>query len=188
MLDCETKTDVELVKLVLGDQDYFSCLMKRYETKLLNYIRRISNFPFEDAEDILQEVFIKVYHNLNGFDESFKFSSWIYSITHNEVISHFRKTKSRPQKFDLEIKDNILENILSDMNMEKDMDNNILREKIKSIFSDMNIKYREVLILKFIEGNDYNEISDIIKKPKGTVGTLINRAKKQFQEKFKGLK
>ncbi|MDD3283984.1 MAG: sigma-70 family RNA polymerase sigma factor [Patescibacteria group bacterium] len=185
MLDCETKNDVELVKLVLKDQDYFSCLMKRYETKLINYIRRISNFSLEDAEDILQEVFMKVYQNLNNFDESFKFSSWIYSITHNEVISHFRKTKSRPQKFDLDIKDDILENIISDMNVEKDADNNILKERIKKVFSNMNIKYREVLILKFIEGNDYNEISDIIKKPKGTVGTLINRAKKQFQDKFK---
>ena len=66
---CNNKTDEELVELTLRDQDFLLCLTKRYETKLLSYILRISNISREEAEDILQEVFIKVYYNLNSFDK-----------------------------------------------------------------------------------------------------------------------
>ena len=87
------KTDAELVELALENQAYFSDIVYRYQTKLTYYIRRLSNFPDEEIEDILQDVFIKVYKNLNDFDQSLKFSSWIYRITHNEVISKYRKIK-----------------------------------------------------------------------------------------------
>jgi RNA polymerase sigma-70 factor (ECF subfamily) len=69
-------------------------------------------------------------------------------------------------------------------NIENNLDNKILRIKINEILGKMNIKYKEVLILKFIEDKEYKEISDIIKKPINTVGTLINRAKKQFKELY----
>ncbi|PIU78076.1 MAG: hypothetical protein COS72_03485, partial [Candidatus Moranbacteria bacterium CG06_land_8_20_14_3_00_43_56] len=100
MLDkenCGEKTDEELVALTLKNQDFFSCIVERYEAKLTRYIRRISAATQEDAEDLLQEIFVKVYRNLYGFDPSLKFSSWIYRIAHNQVISQWRKTKSRPQ-------------------------------------------------------------------------------------------
>ncbi|MCD4704918.1 sigma-70 family RNA polymerase sigma factor [bacterium] len=185
MINCDKKTDIELVQLTLKNEKYFLCLMKKYETKLLNYTKRISNFNHEDAEDILQDVFIKVYQNLNNFDPNLKFSSWIYRITHNEVISKFRKNKARPEKSNLniEIQNNILNNITTDLNIEKKIDNELLKKQIFNILSLMDVKYREILILKFLEHKDYNEISDILKKPKGTVATLINRAKKQFKIK-----
>ena len=66
--------------------------------------------------------------------------------------------------------------------IEKDLDLSLLRKELENVLAKMDIKYREVLILKFFEFKDYNEISDIIKKPIGTVGTLINRAKKQFKD------
>ncbi len=181
-MDFSIKTDEELVKISILDQEAFGELIQRYEMRLLRYIKRISSFSKEDAEDILQEVFIKVYKNLNDFDENLKFSSWIYRITHNEVITNFRKLSSRPKIFDLELNDEVLENIKSDFDTEKNVDLSLLKGNLDNIFSKMDPKYREVLILKFFEFKDYNEISDIIKKPIGTVGTFINRAKKQFKE------
>lgn len=181
-MDFSDKKDEELVRISISDQDAFSELIKRYEAKLFNYIKRISSLSKEDAEDILQEVFIKVYKNLNGFDTDLKFSSWIYRITHNEVITNFRKFSRKPKIFDLDTNDEILENIKSDLDTEKDLDLGLLRDKLENVLAKMDLKYREVLILKFFEFKDYNEISDIIKKPIGTVGTLINRAKKQFKD------
>ena len=108
--ECINKTDEQIVVLTLKNQDYYLCLMKRYEAKLLNYILKISNINREDAEDILQEVFVKAYQNLNDFDLNFKFSNWIYSIAHNATISVFRKKKVRPQTVSWEDKD--LDNIL----------------------------------------------------------------------------
>ena len=184
MLDknnCTEKTDEELVALALKNQDFFGCLMERYEPKLMRYVRRISAATQEDAEDILQDVFVKVYRNLNDFDTSLRFSSWIYRITHNQVISHWRKTKSRPQVLKFEADEDFLKFIANDEDLALDTERKFESEEVRQLVDALDEKYREVLVLKFIEGKDYKEISDILQKPLGTVATLINRAKKQLK-------
>ena len=179
--ECINKTDEEIVILTLKNQDYYLRLMKRYEARLLNYILKISNISREDAEDILQEVFIKAYQNLNDFDLNFKFSNWIYSIAHNTTISAFRKKKVRPQTVSWEDKD--LNNILkSTLDAENTSLHKLTYKQILKIINQLPLKYKDVLILKFMEGKDYQEISDILHKPMGTVGTLINRAKKSLKQ------
>ncbi len=185
--NCRDKKDEDLVFLILKNQDYFLCLVKKYENKLFNYIRRISNFKKEEIEDILQDIFIKVYKNLNNFDQGLKFSSWIYRIAHNQVISNFRKIKSRPQLV-WDEDENILRNISSEFSIEENIDQVLFQKNINNILNKLDNKYREILILKFLEEKNYKEISDILKKPMGTVATLINRAKKQFLVKFKETK
>ncbi|MDP2812272.1 MAG: RNA polymerase sigma factor [bacterium] len=183
-LDIEKLTDEELVKLTLKNQENFLYLMKRYSRRLTAYIRRLSNFDSDEAEDILQDTFIKIYNNLNDFDSSLKFSSWIYRICHNQIIDHYRKSKSRPQTFDLDFNDEIINNLAFDFDMAKELDISYLRKNINSVLDSMELKYKEVLLLRYFEDKDYQEISDILKKPMGTVATLINRAKKQLKEKL----
>lgn len=183
--ELDSKTDEEIIDLIIENQNYFYIIIERYGKKLLNYIFRISNVTQEEAEDILQEVFIKVYLYINSFNKDLKFSSWIYRITHNLLIDKIRKEKF-VIKINSEDKDKIIEKIKFDFNIEKEIDNTFLKNNIEKIFSEMDTKYREILELKYLEEKDYNEISDILKKPTGTVGTLINRAKKQFKEIVKG--
>jgi RNA polymerase sigma-70 factor, ECF subfamily len=183
--DCLHKKDTELVELSLKNPDYFLCIVKKYEDPLMRYVRRITNIDFEDAEDLLQEIFIKVYTNLNDFNDQLKFSSWIYRIAHNEVISNFRKLKIRPKKLNSEVNEDILEKIKSDLNIEKELDQQILKNKLTNIIDQLDVKYKEVIILKYLEDKTYDEISDIIKKPVNTVGTLINRAKKKLNHIIK---
>jgi len=179
--ELDSKTDEEIIELITHNQNYFYVIIERYETKLLNYIFRISNVTHEEAEDILQEVFIKVYMYINSFDKNLKFSSWVYRITHNLVIDKIRKEKF-VVKMSSEDKDKIIEKIKYDFNIEKEIDNALLKNNIEKIFSEMDKKYKDILELKYLEEKDYNEISDILSKPIGTVGILINRAKKQFRE------
>lgn len=174
--------DEDLIPLILKNRDYFAILVERYEQKLTRYIKKISGLNQQDAEDVLQDIFIKVYQNLNDFDPSLKFSSWIYRISHNEIISHWRKNKTRPQFVGGEKIDDFLHNIASELNIHKDLEDKGLQDDIQKILSKMDLKYREVLVLKFLEDKSYEEISDILKKPMGTVATLINRAKKHFKK------
>ncbi len=183
-IDCITKTDNELVRLSLGNPDHFSCLTSRYESKLLHYIMRISKFRIEDASDVLQDVFVKTYYNLNDFDENLKFSSWIYRIAHNQTVSEIRKKVVRPtipfEKEDIDRFEDVFD-------ITKEIDNNFDREMIDNILSKMDEKYREVLILRFLDEKDYVEIADILKKPVSTVGNLILRGKKIFKEEYEKL-
>lgn len=183
--DYNEKPDEELAVLALTSQAAFLHLVERYENKLMRYILRISGLSQEDAEDLLQEVFIKIYKNLNNFDHKLKFSSWAYRICYNQVISNYRKLKARPQNINWEEKDEWLENIIAEFDLEKELDLVLDREMIIKILTGLDYKYKEVLELKFLEDKDYKEISDILKKPMGTVATLINRAKKKFKDEIK---
>lgn len=174
--DCITFTDSELVSLSLKDTTYFECLYYRYENKLILYIKRISDFSDAEALDILQECFINVWRNLNDFDTDLSFNSWIYRIVHHQTVSHWRKSISYGKNKTIDV--NLIQNLTSLEIINKD-DN---EEKVLKIMNLMPEKYKSVLVLKYFEQKDYEEISDILKIPEGTVATNLNRAKKTFKE------
>lgn len=178
------KTDEKLVFLALDDPVVFGVLMERYESKMLLYIKRISSVSNEEAEDILQESFLKAYQNLHNFDQKLSFSSWLYRIVHNETISYWRKKKIRPQGNAVHVDDEFFERIVDSQDFVREIDGEYLKDAIQEVLVEMDEKYREILILKYIEEKSYEEISDILKKPTGTVATHINRAKKQFRELY----
>jgi RNA polymerase sigma-70 factor (ECF subfamily) len=182
--DCINKTDNELVRLSLDNSDWFLCLAKRYEKKLLQYIMRISKFRREEAEDVLQEVFVKTYYNLNEFDNELKFSSWIYRIAHNQTISEIRKVSVRPS---VPFEKEDIDRFEDAFDITKEIDNSFNKEKINEALSKLDEKYREVLVLRFLDEKDYVEISDILKKPVSTVGNLILRGKKLFKIEYEKL-
>jgi RNA polymerase sigma-70 factor (ECF subfamily) len=175
--------DEELVRRSLENRELFYYLIKRYELRLLKYIKRITNVTHEEAEDLLQEIFIKVYRHLNGFDQKLKFSSWVYRIAHNEVINFAKKKKSGAAFTCLNDED-AEETGLENLAGKDDVHGNYVfmesRERVWRALMELPIKYREVLVLKFFENKSYREMSDILRKPEGTVATLVNRAKKKF--------
>lgn len=185
MLDIETTallTDTEIVDRSLVDRNFFAVVVERYEDKLTRYLRRLGVYSHEDRQDILQEIFIKVYRNLNGFDKGLSFSSWIYRITHNEAISWHRKQKVRPEGHLVDNNEELFQYIESDLSpVENLIDAKIDANILKIALGLLEIKYRDPIILRFFEHKDYEEISDILKIPIGTVGTLIARGKKKLE-------
>lgn len=186
MEDVSRKTDQEIISLLKKRDDYFGEIIDRYEDKLGRYISRISSPTSEDKEDILQNVFTKVYKNINSYNPDMKFNSWIYRICHNETISYWRKTKKDKENISIDDEgvsgiENIFEDNDLDLNLDQ-LDAKIITEKV---FIDIDIKHRDILVLRFVEGYSYEEMSDILKKPVNTVGTLVSRAKKEFLVKSK---
>lgn len=175
--NCKNLNDSELVELSLQSLDYFSCLYQRYEPELLRYIERISGTHPDEAHDILQEAFIKIWRNLQEFDHDYKFSSWVYRIVHNETVSSIRKARSYGKDRRSEVQ--YIDDTLMDDTGSDPEEKIILTHKT---LGKMPLKYREVLVLKFLENKSYEEISDILKIPEGTVAIRINRAKKKFRE------
>lgn len=112
---------------------------------------------------------------MNGFDPRLKFSSWAYRIVHNETISYLRKSKYERKAVELDSEEvvDVMDLLKSDSNVEEETDKKYLAENISKIVDGLDEKYKDVIILKYMEDKDYEEISDIIKKPKGTVATLL---------------
>lgn len=187
MIDCHQTPDSEIVQKILSwDKEGFLCIVEHYQDVLFRYISRLADIPYEEKENLLQEVFIKVYQNLNAYNEKYSFSSWIYRITHNVVIDFYRKSK---QKMTLSFEED--EETVSFLNQifdEEKLTTTLLEKKelqklVKKILTELKEEYKTALILKFIEGKNYEEISDILRIPEGTVATYINRGKKEFKEK-----
>lgn len=175
-------SDIEIVNLLKEDIDMYGVLIERYEKQLMVYVRRILFVSVEDAEDILQEIFIKVYRNINSYDPKYKFSSWIYRIAHNEAISYLRSKKRKQISKNISGgEDDIFEKIPSDIDIEGEY---LKKDSLKVItkgLKKLDSKYREVLILRFFEEKEYNEISEILHIPSGTVASLINRGKEKLK-------
>ena len=172
-------TDNELVQFSKRSPDAFSEIVLRYQDRLFRYIKRISYFADEDIEDIIQETFIKAYKSLNIFDNDLKFSSWIYQIARNATIDAIRKKQARPQAMYFEEND-VLKFFQSDIDVHIQAEARNHLDIIRKIIDDLPSKYKEVLVLRFLEDKNYEEIMDIIQKPKGTVAALINRGRKML--------
>ncbi len=182
------KSDEGLAELLKTDDGALAEIIDRYQDKLDRYIKRISNLSKEDREDILQEVFLSVYENVNSFDSSFKFSSWIYRITHNKVISLWRKNKSTSQNVSLEENLILLEQSLKEENsILKQLEEKENAKIINKALESLPIKYKEPLVLYFIENKSYEEISDILQMPVSSVGTRIRRAKEKIKKQIEYL-
>lgn len=176
------QSDEEVAKLVQkGDQEAFGILVERYEEKLLRYGRRFLSRS-EDIEDIVQDVFMSCYQNLQSFDSSQKFSPWIYRIAHNAFVNGLRKNKRSPLVF-VDFDAFVAHPIYEDP-APKEREQEEIKKMIEKGLASLSPKYREVLVLYYLEELSYKEIADIIKVPTGTVGIRIKRAKDALRSAY----
>lgn len=176
-------TDEELASLVQqGQKEKFGELMKRYKQKLFRYGRQFLR-DSDNIEDVIQDVFIKTYQNINSFDISQRFSPWIYRIAHNTYINAIKKQNSGPlYLFDF---DTIMAHaVVEEDPVVKEREQKEIKEIVDKCLSQIEPKYREVLVLYYVEDLSYKEIADILQIPIGTVGVRVMRAKKMLKEKY----
>jgi len=170
MKDLNKLTDEQIIEIVrTKDKELYVEIVSRYQKKLLRY----ALFLIQDktkAADAVQESFINAFINLNSFNLKMKFSSWIYRIVHNQIMNTFNKNKR-----ELPLLDNI--DFDSGKNIEIDFSKKEIKERVDRCINQMPIMYSEPLSLYYLEEKSYEEISDILRLPMGTVGTRINRAK-----------
>jgi RNA polymerase sigma-70 factor (ECF subfamily) len=173
-------SDEEAARLVQeGERDAFGVLVTRYEEKLLRYGRKFLS-KSEDIEDIVQDVFLNCYQNIQSFDASQKFSPWIYRIAHNAFVNGLRKHKRSPLvfvDFDAFVAHPVYEDPLP-----REREQAEIKKMIDKGLSSLKPHYREVLVLYYLEELSYKEISDIVQVPVGTVGIRLKRAKEALKQ------
>ena len=178
------KTDEELATLVQGkNEQAFGVLMHRYLPKLLRYGRK---FLAADApiEDVVQEVFIRVYQNIKSFDATRPFSPWIYRIAHNLFANALRHDIRHP----LLTVD--LDTLSAHTAYEIDPAGDEEREQAKALV-DRGLEalpplYREIIVLYYLEQLRYQEIAEVLRVPIGTVGIRLHRAREMLKKHVEG--
>lgn len=174
-------SDNEFVERAKTNPDFFEPIVNRYWRRLFLFVKRTSFFSDEDTGDILQETFLKIYKSLNNFDSTLSFSTWAYHICRNTIIDTIRRKQARPKTVYIDETDAV--NLFRDAtDTIRHIESKERYEKITSIIQSLPEKYREVLVLRFLEEKNYEEIMDIVEKPKGTVASLVNRGRKLLME------
>ena len=183
-------TDNELVEIIKkGSPERYKEIIDRYQGKLFAYLYRLIGDK-DEAEDLLQNVFIKAYRNIESYDTSRKFSSWIYRIAHNEAVN-FIKRKSLKRFISIEsitsAKDK-LESASAEDNAHESWIRKETSNEVDEAIKKLPLKYRQVLVLRYYSDKSYEDISEILGRPVNTVGTLIKRAKDKLSVELEDLK
>ena len=182
----EQTTDEEIVAITrASDKEYFAFIIDRYEAKIKIYINRLTNpHDKEELNDLTQQVFIKTYINLNRFETDKKFSSWIYRIAHNLAVNWLKAKKAN---ISIDENEFIANTLAADIDLKKEFLDKELKQKLNQAINQLPDKFKEPFILKYFEDKSYDEISDILRKPKNTIGTMINRAIKQLKQQLSNI-
>ena len=169
-----------------GEERAFTELTERYQTRLLNFIYRTIG-DRDRAEDLVQEVFIRVYRHLHRFDRSKKFSTWVYTIASNLAKNELRNRSRSPlvlfqtmrgSQTDEEERPLQFEDTTSrpdDMYRKRH-----LRELVEQTVAQLPEHHRQVFVLRELEGKSYEEIAEITACNLGTVKSRLNRARTAF--------
>lgn len=180
--------DSEVVQAFLdGDQRAFGELVRRYDSRLVNFVYRTVG-DRERAQDLVQETFVRVYRHLERFDQSKKFSTWIYTIASNLAKNELRNRSRNPLVLFQTIKQNWdadhrpLEWEDTQYKPDDLFRKRHLKEKVDEAVAQLPEHHRIVFVLRELEGKTYEEISDITGVNLGTVKSRLNRARNNFAQ------
>ncbi len=185
--------DGELVSLCKkGDLDAFEALVNKHQKRMFNIAYRMTG-NYEDACEIVQDAFVSAYRNIKNFEEKAKFTTWLYSIVINLTKNRIKQLKSLSKygcssiddpiaTDDGEIKLELASNEPSALERleEKDM-----QERVQECISRLDIEYRDIIILRDIQGFSYDEIGNMLKIPEGTVKSRLSRAREGIKDCLK---
>ena len=188
-MDYSEKTDQDLVRLSRrGDERAARELVHRFERPVFSIIYRMVR-DRELAEDLSQDVFVRTFNNLDRYDRSYKFSSWLFKIAYNLTVDHLRRrelptisvhgapdavTPDRQEATSLTLESD--EEAPDDRLVAKELAGD-LEEAIAELRED----YRTAILLRHVEGRSYEEIAEIMEIPLGTVKTYIFRARRELR-------
>jgi RNA polymerase sigma-70 factor (ECF subfamily) len=169
----------ELLKRIKKDPQAFACVYDEHYNSIFSYVfRRLGNY--EQARDITAETFLKAFQNIHRFEwRNIPLSAWLYRITNNEINLYFRKSKYAPTLVtDLKFYEQLpyepgieTEKAAMEKSLAESQEFFSLQQQLMSL----NLKYQEVIALRFFENKSINEIAAILKKKEGTIKSLLSR-------------
>jgi len=178
-----------------GDVDAFEILVRKHQKRMLNIAYRMVG-NYEDACEIVQDAFVSVYKNIKKFDERSMFSTWVYAIVINLSKNRLKQLKTKTH-YEHSIDDPLPEdnkNIKAEFasnepSVLERLEQTERQQKIQGCIDSLDNEHKEVIILRDIQGFSYDEISDMLKIPEGTVKSRLFRARdalKNCLKKFVG--
>ncbi|MDF1545940.1 MAG: sigma-70 family RNA polymerase sigma factor [bacterium] len=175
--------DSKLISSVLdGSQSGFRLLVEKYQRLVYHIVSKM--VPEAEHEDLCQDVFLKVYKNLSGFQQQSKLSTWIGRIAHNSCLNYLEKKKVVLYD-DITSEEQTIDSVASDHSSpEESALASDLGARIRQEIDSLPVKYGTILVLYHLEDMKYDEIGTIMQLPPGTVKSHLFRARKMLKDKL----
>jgi len=176
----EADVDQELVvRCRNGDREAFATLVRKYQSKVLTLATRILDSRSE-AEDIAQDIFVKIFQSLHDFRGASRFSTWLYRIAVNHCLNHLRRRTRQQQT--LVMTDAV------EWTQESQASNpyRTLEQKerwvlVQAKLQELSLEHRTIILLRDFEGLSYDEIADVLQLESGTVKSRLHRARMELK-------
>jgi len=182
MPEISERNDEEVATQVQkGDIESFRILVERYEPKMTRYAKRFF-FDGDEGKDLVQEVFIKAYVNIQSFDTSRRFSPWIYRIAHNEFVNNIKKRQKERENVSIFDFDVLFPHLIAKETADDGFNKAEVKGMLERSLNTLNPKYREPLVLYYFDDMDYREIADILHIPISTVGVRLQRGRAMLKK------
>jgi RNA polymerase sigma-70 factor (ECF subfamily) len=179
----EEMTDLDLVLSSLkDDEDAKAVLMHRYYKRIYNISFKFVG-RFNEAEDLTQEIFFRVFSQLDKFSTDGNFLFWVQRVAKNYCIDHYRKTRKERQ-FLLQQQPEISFKDLQLIDQQEAMEGQEKMKKIMEEIDNLPPSLRDCLVMRDLQGYSYQEIASILNLPVGTVKSRINRSRKELMQKL----
>jgi len=187
-----TINDEDLKYVILcqkGETDAFEMLVERHQKKMLNIAYRMMG-DYDEACDVTQEAFISAYKSIKKFKAEAKFSTWLYRIVVNYSKNRLKQLSGLSKKEGVFMDDNtekraddiLNQSLVNSANPGTQMETREREAHVQKCISSLDEEYREVLVLRDIQGFSYDEISNILKIPDGTVKSRLSRARNALKD------
>ena len=176
----DAKDDNQLMNEFAGcSVSSYNQLANKYKHRLLNFVMKGLLNDRDTGEDVVQKTLIRVYEYKYRYKPTFGFSTWIYTIARNYAINELRKK----QNYSIDDNASSIQNeVISELNIEANLENKELTEVIKTHIANLKPKYREIIIMRYMEELSYEEISGITGQKINTLKSLSKRGLEKIKE------
>lgn len=180
----KTLSDAELMQMIVsGDQAAFSEFYRRYKDRMYYYFYRMLGNSADQANDFLQELFMKLIEKPESYNPGYNFSTWLYSVANNMCKNEYRRRGIRQEYQNAEALNPALDYI-----SETTTDPEQLMEKIFQTLDLLCEEHRSAFLLRYREGFSVKEVAEILELAEGTVKSRLFYARKMLAEKLEYLK
>ena len=162
----------ELLKARLGDREAFRTVVEKLGRYVYNLSYRMT-YSSSDAEDLTQEIFLRLYQNLGKYDPTFRFGPWFRTMATNTALNYRRSRRTRPTP---------IENVEVSVEPEEPGE---FPERFRKVIQDLPEEYRMVVTLKYLEDLAIEDIAGAMGRPAGTIKTWLFRARDMLKDKMK---
>jgi RNA polymerase sigma-70 factor, ECF subfamily len=169
-----------------GDREAFGALVQRYQQRVVGVARALTHNP-DDAVELAQETFIRAFQNLRTFEGRSSFSTWLYRIASNLSIDWRRREGRYPIARGEEAENELRKIPSAQGDSFRAVARGELGQKVREALKELTAEHRQVILLREMEGLSYEEISEILNCPKGTVMSRLHYARSHLRTLLKDL-